>query len=101
MLWLKEKKLKIFYPNPIKMIYLWFNLPKVDIQSDEDITCYWVHSGTWGAYTPPNKIFVCPWDIDSAGGFERLIKHEINHLKFEKDVHDMSHEEKESYINYK
>lgn len=98
--WLKEKNLKIFYPNPFRMVHLWFKRPKPNIQSNEDYICYWIHAGTWGSYTPPNKIFICPWRIAGAGGFERLIKHEIIHLKHSHVAENMTHERKEKLIRY-
>ena len=97
--WLKSKNLKIFLPNPFKMAYLIIKKPKCPkINIKKNIICYWLSSGTWGAYTPPNKIFICPWKIHKIGGFEKIIKHEITHLQYEQDVKNMNHEEKEQYI---
>ncbi len=96
--WLEEKNLKYFFPNIFRMIVLWFRKPNINFQSDQDVYCYWVHANTWGAYTPPNKIFICPWHIDEAGGFERVIKHEIKHLELFDKIRDMSHEDKEKFI---
>jgi hypothetical protein len=84
------------------MLYLWFKKPaSLDIDTENKIFCYWISSGTWGAYTPPNKIFICPWEINKAGGLKRVIEHELTHLKYEKDVRQkkLSHEEKEEFIN--
>ena len=97
--WLREKRLKIFYPNIFRMVFLWLKQPNSAFQLEEDITCYWVHASTWGAYTPPDKIFICPWQIEKAGGLERVIKHEASHLRNAKQTQNMSHEEKESFIN--
>jgi len=97
--WLKKHNLKIFYPNLFRMILLWFKKPKINFQTTKDITCYWIHAGTWGSYTPPNKIFICPWKIAQAGGLQRVIEHEITHLEYEPSVKGMTHEEKEKFIN--
>ncbi|PIR93926.1 hypothetical protein COT97_04015 [Candidatus Falkowbacteria bacterium CG10_big_fil_rev_8_21_14_0_10_39_11] len=97
--WLKSKKLIIFYPNVFRMIFLWIKKPKTDFQVDMNITCYWIHAGTWGAYTPPDKIFICPWEIDKTGGLERVIKHEVTHLKLSDKTESLTHDEKEAYVN--
>lgn len=96
--WLKKHKLIFFLPNPFLMLKLIFNRPKpllIDT-GDMDIVCYWVSSGTWGSYQPPNKIFICPWNIPD---MEEIIKHEIKHLKYEYKVKNMSHEDKEDFID--
>jgi len=73
--------------------------PKIDLKNKNlDITCYFLSSGTWGAYTPPDKIFICPKDIEKAGGIERVIKHEITHILNTEEADKMSHEGKEAYI---
>jgi hypothetical protein len=73
--------------------------PKIDLKDKNlDITCYFISSGTWGAYTPPNKIFICPKNIEKAGGLERVIKHEITHILNAKNTESFSHEDKEEFI---
>ncbi len=99
--WLNAHNLKIFYPNPLKIVALWFVRPRTAFQTEKNITCFWIHAGTWGAYTPPDKIFICPWQIERAGGLEQVIRHEITHLEHEAEVKNMSHEEKEDYIESK
>ena len=97
--WLREQNLKIFYPNICRMVFLWIKKPKTNFQIEENIICYWVHASTWGAYTPPNEIFICPWQIEQTGGLERVIKHEISHLKYTEHTKKMSHQDKEQFIN--
>ncbi|MFH0874074.1 MAG: hypothetical protein V1846_04540 [Candidatus Komeilibacteria bacterium] len=99
--WLKQKKLVVFYPNIFRMLLLWFKRPKIELFSDRDIICYWVHCGTWGAFTPPNKIFICPWEIENAGGFNKVIDHEIKHLIYYEETKHLEHEEREKIINSK
>lgn len=99
--WLQKKGLKVFYPNIFRLVKLLVKQPKVDTQTKEDITCYWIHAGTWGSYTPPDKIFICPWQIEEVGGFDKVIKHELTHLKYFKETEKMSHEAKEEFINKK
>jgi hypothetical protein len=97
--WLKEKELKFFFPNPFRMIYLWCKKPVgPHININKNINCYWISSGTWGAFTPPNEIFICPWEIPN---LEKVILHEIAHLEFEQNTKNMSYEEKEKFINQK
>lgn len=98
--WLKDKKLLVHYPNPLRMIRLFFYYKKIQtFQSEENIICYFIHCGTWGAYRTPNNIYICPWDIEKAGGLERVIIHEIKHLKYAEQTQSMSHEDKEKFIN--
>lgn len=97
--WLQEKNLVFFMPSLSRMIRLWFKRPQgPDIETDHKITCYFISSGTWGSYRPPNKIFICPYRIPN---LKKVIQHEITHLEHEKDVLSMNHEEKEEYINKK
>ncbi len=97
--WLEEKKIVAFKPCIFKMIKFWFNLPTgPKIETDFPVTCYWLSSGTWGSYTPPDKIFICTRGLKN---IEEVIQHEITHLKYNMDVRGMSHEEKEKYINEK
>jgi hypothetical protein len=97
--WLSEKKLAVFKPSLTKTIWLWFHIPSgPKIETASPITCYWISSGTWGSYTPPDKIFICPRGLKD---IERVIRHEITHLTYNKDVENMSHEQKEEYINQK
>ncbi len=101
---LREKNIK-YIPFSLGQLFknIFFQLkPKIEIEDiDIDVKCYWLSSGTWGAYTPPDKIFICPKDIKKAGGLERVIKHEIAHLIHSKVADTMEHEEKESYIREK
>lgn len=95
--WLKEKKIIFFFPNPSNFIKLLLHKPKqtyIDVNSK--IICYWISSGTWGSYTPPNKIFICPWKNPD---LKKTIIHELKHLKYYHEVANMSHEKKEDYIN--
>lgn len=95
--WLKENKIVVFYPNPWKTLKLIFKRPVVKYQCEEDIDCYWVSGGNGGSYYPPSEIRVCPRGMDQAF-IERTVRHEITHLKYDKDVQGMSHQEKEAYI---
>jgi len=102
--WLKKKGLKVFYPNFFRIIKLCFNRPVgPKVEAKNKIFCYWISSGTWGSYAPPNKIFICPWEIGKAGGLKRVIEHEIVHLEHESEIQKMNlnHEEKEKFINRK
>jgi hypothetical protein len=95
--WHEDKNLVIFKPNLFKMIKLWFKKPiPPEIETEFPITCYWISSGTWGSYTPPDKIFICPRGLKN---IKKVIQHEIAHLKYNDIVKDMTHEEKEEYIN--
>lgn len=97
--WLKEKELVFFLPSFSRFFKLLFNRPKGPyIETEFDITCYWISSGTWGAYRPPNKIFICPHKIPN---LEKVIRHEITHLKHNENVSSMEHDDKEKYINEK
>ena len=92
--WSLGAYLKLLYHHFFKRL----ELPNIDI--DKDIVCYIVSSGTWGAYELPNKIYLCPIDMQHLPmSVEELIKHEIAHLKYEKLVKDKTHEEKEKFIN--
>lgn len=97
--WLESKKLVVFQPSAVEMIKLWFKKPVCPaIETEYSITCYWISSGTWGSYSPPNKVFICPRGLVN---MERVIRHEIAHLKYASDTEKMTHEEKEKYINNK
>lgn len=97
--WLQEKRLIYFTPSLSRMVKLWFNRPKgPNLSVEFNVTCYWVSSGTWGAYRFPDKIFICAHKLDD---MKRVIMHEIIHLKYDNDVKHMTHEEKEDYINKK
>ena len=99
MRWLNEKKLVVFRPSILKIIKLWFTLPTgPDIDVDFPVTCYWLSAGTWGSYAPPDKIFICNRGLKD---IIRVINHEISHLKHNEVVENLSHEEKEAYINQK
>lgn len=87
--------LNIFHKQIIKTEE--FNL---DVgKSGENTTCYWISSGTWGAYTPPDKIFICPKNIHKTGGLKRVIEHEITHLAYAHETDNLAHEKKEDFIN--
>ncbi|MDP1706518.1 MAG: hypothetical protein Q8L36_01735 [bacterium] len=104
--WLKEKNLVVFPFNifrSLKIIFRWFLFrrpvrPVIDFH--EDVFCYWVTAGTWGAYELPNKIFICPENL-TPEKLEDTIKHEIIHIFSEDEIRarGMSHEEKESLVN--
>lgn len=99
--WLKNKGLKFFLPNPIRAIKIILSKPKgpeIDTDLDHPVTCYWITSGTWGSYTPPDKIFICPYKIPN---LKRVIEHEVIHLKYFHDTDLMSHEDKEDFVNRK
>jgi hypothetical protein len=97
--WLQEKNLVFFMPSFSRMIRLWFHRPQGPyIETTHKITCYFISSGTWGSYRPPNKIFICPHHIPD---LKKVIQHEITHLEHEKDVSLLTHEDKERYINTK
>lgn len=97
MRWLTEKRIVVFKPSIFKMVKLWFNMPVgPKIETELLVTCYWLSSGTWGSYIPPDKIFICPRGLKDV---VRVINHEISHLKHDEEVQGMSHEEKENYIN--
>lgn len=75
--------------------YFTYERPKID----NDMTCYFVSCGTWGAYRPPNTVLVCPIDFEKSGmTMGDNIMHEITHIAHEHDVKNMTHAEKESYI---
>lgn len=97
--WIKDQKVVYFYPNPLRALKILLNLPKTNYQTQEDIDCYWGTGGTWGGYEPPDKIYICPDKLSMP--LEEIIRHEITHLKYEKDVQGMTHQEKEAYIEAK
>lgn len=103
MKWLKENKIIIIYPSPLKTLKValnWWILkhPKVKFQCKKDIHCYWVSAGTWGSYWPPDKIWICPIKNPH---LERTVKHEITHIIYDQDVQSMTHKQKEVYIESK
>lgn len=103
---LREKNLVVFYPSLTRMISLWFRKPsKLNVDVRYPITCYWISAGTWGAFTPPNEIFICPWKKDggmySAEELKRVIMHELQHLYFFDETKDMNFTDRENYINQK
>lgn len=69
-----------------------------DIDTDLQITCFWKSCGTWGSYRPPNKIFICPWEIPD---LKQTIEHEIAHLKYFNQTKKMNYNQREKYINSK
>lgn len=94
--WLKKNKLIFFMPTPKRFYNIRKNIPILkEINTDKKITCYWVSTGTWGAYKLPNKIYICPWENYN---IISVIKHELAHLKYGRRVEGMSYDEKESFI---
>lgn len=82
----------------IKFLWNFFTYERPDI--DVDMTCYFVSCGTWGAYELPDKVYVCPIDIEYLDiTMRELIMHEIAHIKHEDAVQGMTHKEKEEYID--
>lgn len=74
------------------------DLPRLNLR--ENIVCYIVSSGTWGAYESPNKIFICPLEIDKLFcSMKELIVHEIVHLRLEKRLRGESFEERERIVD--
>ncbi|MDP3997765.1 MAG: hypothetical protein Q8P73_04675 [bacterium] len=103
--WHKQQKLAIFWPNPwqtIKIAFNWLVLkqPAIKHQFPEDIDCYWISGGVWGSYYLPNKIYICPRKA-TPQFLEQVIEHEITHLKYENEVKNMTHQEKEAHITAK
>jgi len=103
---LLSKNLVVFTPSILRMVYLWFNLPRsLSVDTPYKIICYWISSGTWGSYTPPNKIFICPWKKDggtyTSKELEKVIHHELLHLYNDKETEDWSFEEREKFIRKK
>jgi hypothetical protein len=73
-------------------------MPHIDIP--EDVICYIVSCGTWGAYKLPNKIFICLNEIGNLSmSLEDLILHEIIHLRLEASIKDMDFHTKEDKVN--
>lgn len=97
-IFLIENNLIVFWPNPIRWVWLVFNMPKgPKIQTTSDITCYWLSCGTWGTYYEnENAIGICPWKIEKEG-LKEVIVHEIVHLEHP-EAEEMDHEKKEEYI---
>lgn len=100
--WCKAHKIVYFKPSVAlkKWLKKWLKTVKLPkIETTPDIICYWREFGTWGMYHPDdNSISICPYRIEEAGGLEEVIKHELSHLKHP-EADQMSHEEKEEYIN--
>lgn len=100
--WLIEKDLFVIWPDPIKWVWLlWWIItnkgPQID--TDKDIACYWLSSGTWGMYYEgEDAIGICPWKLNLCEDtLEELIIHEITHLEHP-EAEEMDHEDKERYI---
>lgn len=77
-----------------------------EITTSEEMICYVVTSGTWGAYESPNKIFILPWKLEKMEqlngiDLKGLIEHEIAHLELEgkKDLTGIRHREKEDLVS--
>jgi len=101
--WFKEHSSIVkFWPNPIRWLWLLFwiiSTKKPNIETEESIVCYWVSSGTWGAYHPDDmSISICPWKLEQCpDDLEELIKHEILHLEHP-EMDTLEHEKKERLI---
>ncbi len=103
---LEDKGLLVFFPSIQKTFSLWLKRPKtIDVEVRYPITCYWRSAGTWGGFTPPNKIYICPWK--KTGGMytteelKRVIYHEIFHLYYFEETKNLSFKDREKYINLK
>lgn len=97
--WLKEHNLAYTMPSLYATWKLFRKQPMgTPIETDRPITCFWVSSGTWGSYKVPDCIYVCPWYIEQGGGLERVIHHELLHLKHYDDTKGMDHATKEYFI---
>jgi len=98
--WLEKHDIKVFKPSLFRFFKILFKRPKIKIETDIPVVCYWVSNGNWGSYEYPNKIIIMPYDLPEYMDLKELIKHEINHLKYP-EAENMSHEEKEEYIENK
>lgn len=103
---LHAKSLVVFTPSILRIIYLWFNLPQsLSIDVPYKITCYWISSGTWGSYTPPDKIFICPWKKDggifTSKELEKVIRHELLHIYNYEETENWNFEEREAFVRKK
>jgi hypothetical protein len=85
----------------IRFFKIIFNLPKLVYHSDIPITCYWTTMGSNGAYNADKKfIYILPYRLNEVGEtLYTIINHEIEHVKHEDDVKNMTHKEKENYIS--
>lgn len=101
--WFKEHNdIVVFWPNPLRWVWLliWIVFTKKPrVESKDNIACYWVSSGTWGAYnTKDMSVNICPWKMKQCpDSLEDLIAHEILHLEHP-EANDLPHNEKEKYI---
>jgi len=103
---LKRKGLIVFYFSPTRMFYLWFKQPiSLHIDVPYPITCYWISSGTWGSYTPPDKIFICPWKkeggVYSSEDLRKVILHELFHLYYHDKIKKLDFQNREKFIQDK
>ena len=101
---LLKKKLVVFSPSFKSVFSLWKKRPEeISINTKFPITLYWISSGTWGAFAPPDKIFVCPWKKDggmySTHELKKLILHEITHLYLWEETKYLSFAEREEIVN--
>lgn len=69
------------------------------IKYTRDVTVYFLTSGTTGSYTYPDKIFICPIDIEKFGGLIRVLSHELAHLELGEKMEKLTHEEKEKQVH--
>jgi hypothetical protein len=100
--WLEENNLAYGMPSCKTMWRLFRNRPVgVSIKANRPVTCYWVSSGTWGSYEFPDRIYICPWHIEKAGGLERVMRHELLHLEHFNETVGMDYLARELYIDKK
>ncbi len=103
---LEEKGLVVFRPSLKNMFSLWRERPgAIDIEVIRPMTCYWISAGTWGAFTPPDRIYICPWKKGggayTANEMKRTMYHELFHLYYYDDTRDMSFADREAFVNQK
>lgn len=84
-------------------LYIYFKRGKLELPAvniSENVVCYIVSCGTWGAYELPNKIFICLNNLeDLQMSVDELIIHEIVHLRLENKLRGVSFEMKEKIVN--
>jgi hypothetical protein len=95
------KKIKVVvFPFRLKNYIIVFRnlLTLKNIKYKRNITVYFLTSGTTGAYSYPDKIFICPLNIEKFGGLKRVLSHELAHLELGEIMETLSHEEKENKV---
>ena len=106
---IRNNKNKVFL-NSIKVVVFPFKINNIftvykalksakRYNFSKDIKVYFLTSGTTGAYTYPNKIFICPVEIHKFGGLERVLSHELAHLELGSEVEKLTHQEKEKRVH--